>query len=134
MSNEAAENQAGILEIGSGRTCVRVVWRRWGSDLHVHIGGGAEHIGAAALVGVGPDGHRWEGVLRLPPHREDQLAREAAQALHAATGRTVCVTAGIHLERITPAEIRQIVQNVRTAAARLAATLRACPGADRTPG
>lgn len=112
------------LEAGSGRTRVWLTWRVWGSDLHVHIGGGSQHIGAVALVGRQPDGERYEGVLHVPPHREDQITLQAAQALHAATGVNICVTAGIHLDGITPGEIKAVRQNVRDGTADLAATLR----------
>ena len=44
------------LEIGSGRTLVRVNWRFWGADLCVHIGGGDDHVGAVALAGRAENG------------------------------------------------------------------------------
>jgi hypothetical protein len=85
----------------------------------VHVGGGAHHIGAVALAGRQPDGETYVSVLRVPPHKEDQLAMNAARALHAATGATVCVTAGVHLGGITAAEITAILRNVREGVERL---------------
>jgi hypothetical protein len=111
------------LNTGSGRTRVRVTWRRWGNDLHVHIGGGADHVGAVALVGQQPDGETYASVLRVPPHKEGQLAMNAAQTLHAATGATVCVTAGVHLDGITPAEIAAVLRNAEEGVGRLARRL-----------
>ena len=97
----------GQSEIGSGRTLVRLTWQRWGTDLHVHIGGGDVHIGAAALAG-----------------RADRLALAAARRLHAATAANVCVTAGIHVDAITPAEISAVTRNVEAGIERLAGELR----------
>ena len=112
------------LEAGTGRTRVRLIWKRWGSDLHVHIAAGEHHVGAAALVGRQPDGETYEGGLCVPPHKEDQLVLDAARTLHAATAVNVCVTAGIHLDAITGAEISAVVRNVDEAVARIAGMLR----------
>jgi hypothetical protein len=113
-----------VLEVGTGRTRVHLTWRRWGQDLHVHVGGGDEHIGAAALVARRSDDDVYEGVLRVPPHREDELALKAARTLHAAAGTNVCVTAGVHVDGITGAEIEEVVRNIEVAIARLAGALR----------
>ena len=112
------------LEIGSGRTRVRLTWRRWGRDLHVHVGGGDEHVGAAALAGRAADGETYAETLCVPPHKEDRLALAAAKMLHAATGVNVCVSAGIHLAGITPAEIAEVTRNVESGIERLAGELR----------
>jgi hypothetical protein len=111
------------LEIGSGRTRVHLTWKRWGSDLHVHVGGGAQHIGAVALVGRQPDGETYASVLAVPPHKEDQLALDAAKTLHTTTGANVCVTAGIHLDAISDAEIARLLRNVEKGVAHLAGLL-----------
>ena len=113
------------LEQGEGRTRAVLRYDYCGGDLRVHIGGAGEHIGAAALVGLDADGNKHVSVQRIPPHREDQLALQAAEILHEATGRTVCVTAGIHLDEITPAEIEQVVGNALAAAKRLASQIAA---------
>jgi len=119
------------FEIGDGRTRVRFTWQRIGSDLHVHIGGGAEHVGAVALAGRQPDGGLFADVLSVPGHREDGLALAAAQRLHAATGATVCVTAGIHIDSAAREEIAAIVRNAEAGASRLADVL---AGRAATPG
>lgn len=115
------------LETGDGRTRVCLAWQQWGGDLHVHIGGGEHHLGAVALVGRQPDGETCEGVLGVPPHKEAELALNAAKTLHAALGVSVCVTAGIHLDRITPAETAGVLRNVDHGVERLAALLRQRP-------
>jgi hypothetical protein len=107
------------LEVGTGRSRIRLDWRRWGQDLHVQISGGVHHIGAVALAGRGPDGRSYEHVLCIPPHKEDQLALRAAGKLHAALGVTVCVSAGVHVDRISPHEIVTVLENVEEGIARL---------------
>ena len=111
------------LEVGTGRTRVRLTWRRHGKNLHVHIGGGGDHIGVVALAGRADDGEPYAQTLRIPPHKEDRLALAAAEKLHAATGVSVCVTAGIHLEGITRAEIAEITQNAEVGIQQLAGML-----------
>lgn len=111
------------LEIGTGRMRVCLTWQRWGKDLHVHIAGGRHHVGAVALVGWQPDGELYSGVLHLPPHKEGQLAGEAARSLHGALGGNICVTAGIHLDEITPAEVEGVLENVRAGVGLLARRL-----------
>jgi hypothetical protein len=111
------------LEIGSGRTRVRLTWRRWGNDLHVHVGGGAYHIGAVALAGRQPNGETCESVFCVPPHKEGPLALNAAKVLHAAADATVCVTAGVHVDGITRAEIATVLRNVEEGVERLARRL-----------
>ena len=85
----------------------------------VHIGGGAQHIGAVALVGRHRDGAVQESVTCLTPHKDDAPARSAARAIHRATGATVCVTAGIHVDDITEAEIADVLRAVDEGVARL---------------
>lgn len=114
-----------ILENGTGRARVRLTWQRWGNDLHVHVAGGEHHIGAAALVGRQAGGEACAGVLRVPPHKEDELALEAAKQLHAATGANVCVTAGIHVAGITRQELEAVLANVEAGVASLARRLQA---------
>ena len=112
------------FETGSGRTRLRFTWQHRGNDLHVHIGGGEDHLGTAALVGRQPDGEICESVVHLPPHKEDELALKTARRLHAATGVSICVTAGIHLEAISAEEIATVLRNVDAGTERLAHLLR----------
>jgi len=91
----------------------------------VHIGGGDAHVGAAALAGRTAGGKPYAETLCVAPHKEDRLALAAAEKLHAATGVNVCVTAGIHIDRITPTEISEVTRNADAALARLANELRA---------
>jgi len=100
--------------------------------LLVHIGGGAEHIGAVALAGRDPNGHSSVQVVRIAPHREDELVRDAAATLHDRLRVNVCVSAGIHVDAITPDEIDAIVTHVRAAVRELARGL-AIPRASEPP-
>lgn len=100
-----------MLETGSGRTRLRLTWQRWGSDLHVHIGGGQDHIGAVALVGRDPSGEAYARALAVPPHKEGQMVGQAAERLHTAIGGNVCVTGGVRLDDITRDEITLVRQN-----------------------
>lgn len=110
---------------------MRLTWQHRGDDLHVHIGGGTDHIGVVALAGRQGDGQTRVEVLRVPPHKEDRLARAAAETLHAAIGVNVCVTAGIHLDNITSAEIAEVTENVKAGIERLADMLRKPDGRSR---
>ena len=111
------------LESGSGRTRIELSWEWCGDDLRVHIGGRGNHLGAVALVGRDPAGRVCSSVQRIPPHREDEIALRAAELLHGGTGRTTCVTAGIHLDKITPDEIEEVGRNALAAARLLAQRL-----------
>lgn len=113
------------FEIGEGRTRLSVAWTRWGRDLHVHIGGGAHHIGAVALFGRTPDGQAQRHVVCIPPHKEGPVVERAARALHEATGVNVCVSSGIHLDAISREEIDAVMRTAEEGVARLVRTL--CP-------
>lgn len=109
---------------------------RQGRDLQVLCGGGASHIGAVALAAPN-DGHAQQAdapplpgragqagqanqpeqvgqvetrLLALPGHREDALAQRMAQSMAEALHCAVCVSAGIHYDNITRAEIQQVEQ------------------------
>ena len=112
---------------------------RQGRDLQVLCGGGASHIGAVALAAFN-DGHAQQAdapplpgragqvgqvgqanqpeqvgqvetrLLALPGHREDALAQRMAQSMAEALHCAVCVSAGIHYDNITRAEIQQVEQ------------------------
>ena len=112
---------------------------RQGRDLQVLCGGGASHIGAVALAAPN-DGHAQQAdapplpgragqvgqvgqanqpeqvgqvetrLLALPGHREDALAQRMAQSMAEALHCAVCVSAGIHYDNISRAEIQLVEQ------------------------
>jgi hypothetical protein len=125
--NELPQSQldgAHALDVGTGRTRLQFTWRWHGEDLHVHVTGGTDHVGAVALAGRQPDGQSFADSLRLPPHREAELAVRSAKALHDALGRVVCVTAGIHLDDITQEEIKDVLATVDEGIHKLVARLK----------
>jgi gallate decarboxylase subunit D len=111
------------FEIGEDRTRLSFTWSLHGRDLRLHIGGGAEHVGAAALATRGADGAVSVQVAAAAGHREDELAGPAAGRLCRELGVTVCVSAGVHIERITPAEIEAVLRNAEAGTGKLAALL-----------
>ncbi len=92
---------------------------RWvGSDLLVCISGGEKpHIGAVAAAHPRPSlkdpavMSATSSVICYTAHKEDELARHAAEKLAAALNTRVVVTAGIHWDNLSEAGIRQVVKN-----------------------
>lgn len=103
---------------GSGRHQVAATAVALGDDLLVWLAGGTRpHVGALALTAVRPsrtDESRpsfTPALLTLPGHKEDRLALEGAQRLTTATGRTVVLVAGLHIDDATPEDIERLVTN-----------------------
>ena len=94
---------------------------RWvGSDLLVCIyGGEIPHIGAVAAAHPRPSlkdpavMSATSSVICYTAHKEDELAKHAAEKLAAALNTRVVVTAGIHWDNLSEAGINQIVENSR---------------------
>ena len=92
--------------------------RRIGTDLLVAIWGGEKpHIGAVAAAQPRPslkDPSRTSAsasVICYSGHKEDDLAKRAAEALAAEFGGRTVVTAGIHWDNLNEEGIRQVVEN-----------------------
>ena len=125
---------------------------RQGRDLQVLCGGGASHIGAVALAAPTDgqaqhaDAHSLPGradqadqvgqanppeqggqvetrLLALPGHKEDSLALRMAQSISQSLHCAVCVSAGIHYDNITRAEIQQVEQMAQNLTQRCIAAL-----------
>lgn len=120
-----------------------------GRDLLVLCGGGASHIGAVALAAPNDgqaqhaDAHSLPAradqggqanppeqggqvetrLLALPGHREDALALRMAQSMAETLHCAVCVSAGIHYDNITRAEIQQVEQMAQSLTQRCIAAL-----------
>lgn len=90
------------LVVSEGRISLSLHWSFVGKDLQVVIEGGESHIGAVALCHAGETPMQ---PLQLPHHREAELVQTVARRLASALGNTVCVSAGIHYQDITQAEI-----------------------------
>ena len=113
-----------------GRLNIYLKVFRLGRDLQVLCGGGASHIGAVALAAPAQGYELQQGqhaladqaaqpgqtaarLLALPGHKEDALALRMAQSISQSLHCAVCVSAGIHYDNITRAEIAQVEQMVQ---------------------
>jgi hypothetical protein len=92
--------------------------RRIGPDLLVAIWGGEKpHIGAVAAAQPRPSlkdpavTSATASVICFVGHKEDDLAKRAAEALAAAIGGRAVVTAGIHWDNLSEEGIRQVIHN-----------------------
>lgn len=108
------------LRRARGRVALRLTAERLGADLAVTLSGGDRpHVGAVAVSQPRPDRGATTSVLALLGHREDELARELAARLAAATRGVVTVACGVHLEAIRPEEIEVVRALARALAAAL---------------
>lgn len=92
--------------------------RSIGRDLLVAVSGGEEpHIGAVAMAQPRPSlkeprrTSATASVFCYPGHKEDDLAKHAAERLAAAFNTRVVVTAGIHWDNLSEEGIRKVVEN-----------------------
>lgn len=94
---------------------------RWiGKDLLVAIWGGEKpHIGAVAVAQPRPSlrdqrlTSATASVFCYPGHKDDTVAKEAAEKICSALNTNVTVTVGIHWENIDDAAISRVVENSR---------------------
>ncbi|MGQ9722567.1 MAG: prenylated flavin chaperone LpdD [Candidatus Jordarchaeum sp.] len=107
-------------EEGEGKCQVWAFFFLLGDDLVVGIGGGERpHIGALAVAEPRPSRAKPDvisstsSVITLLGHKDDIVAREAADSLASETNRVVTVTAGIHVENATKKEIETLLANSR---------------------
>jgi hypothetical protein len=98
------------LSLSRGRVTLRLTVNRLGADLAVTLSGGDRpHIGAVAVSQPRPaDTKATTSVIAILGHREDELARAMAARLAVVTQGIVCVTCGIHVDRIRPDEIEEV--------------------------
>jgi hypothetical protein len=89
-----------------------------GEDVLVAIWGGEKpHIGAVAVAQPRPSLKDPEvtsssaSVICLVGHKEDELAKAAAEILAAVLKTQVVVTAGIHWDNLAPEAIQHVVRN-----------------------
>lgn len=93
-----------------GRVEIILEAKKLGEDYLLTLTGGEEHAGAVA-VGLFDEksGRASSSVLTLPGHREEQLALDSARRVSRATGKTSVVVVGIHVDNISPGEIKETV-------------------------
>ncbi len=114
------------LEEGEGRCHVWTYFFFLGEDLVVGIGGGEKpHVGALAIAEPRQSRDKpgeissTSSVITLLGHKDDIVAREAADYLAKETNRVVTVTAGIHVENATEKEISTLLENSRRVTQRI---------------
>ena len=97
-----------VLTKTLGRIEVRLNAVRVGRDLIVIIDGGQGHIGAVA-AGTNCGGLAVSSVLTVPGHRDDRIAKDAAERISKRLGCNCAVVAGVHYDDITPQEIKDVL-------------------------
>lgn len=119
-----------LFRAGCGSHAVEATAVLCGGDLSLALGGGEKpHIGAIAIAVPRPsltgDGARSSSasVHCLPGHKEDLLARGVALDLAKQLGRTVVVTAGLHIDGASAQDIAQLEKNARTLLVQISAWL-----------
>ena len=84
--------------------------KKLGDDYLLTLTGGKEHAGAVAVGSFDEKSQRASSsVISLPGHREEQIALQGARHVSKATRQTTVFIVGIHLDDITPEEIRDTV-------------------------
>ncbi|MBN1189520.1 MAG: hypothetical protein JXA46_07200 [Dehalococcoidales bacterium] len=100
------------LSRGRGRTGIDLEARSLGSDLVVSISNINAHIGAVSLAEWDSLNQRASvSVITRLGHKEDSVAHDAAYRICKTLQRPVCVIAGIHIDDITQAEIKEFLEN-----------------------
>ena len=85
--------------------CALTAETRWiGGDLLIVLTGGDAHIGSVSLASEGE-----LSSLQRPRHRDAALGDRFARGLHRALGRPVTVVCGVHVDSISPEEIKIIL-------------------------
>jgi gallate decarboxylase subunit D len=101
------------LSKGRARSEVRLKADLLGNDLVVYLYNEGAHVGAVAVGDPDPEhGSASVSLITRSGHKEDGIAQKAAYRISKSLNRTVCVIAGIHLDRATRAEIKLLVRNV----------------------
>ncbi|MHB1005287.1 MAG: prenylated flavin chaperone LpdD [Chloroflexota bacterium] len=136
MDEKSARRDLWRVADGEGRLRVEATAVRVGDDLVVAIAGGtAPHLGAVALALPRPSlkdkttTSATSSVLTLLGHKDDVVAREAAERLAAALGCPVVVTAGLHVDDATAEDLAALVNGARGCVEALLAALRGKPPA-----
>jgi len=117
-----------IIEImeGKGKYKVKLVAVKSGKDLTATVAGGEEpHIGAVAIAISRPSLKNpnklsaTSSVFTLVGHKEDKLARRAAEKITKATKETTVTVVGLHINKATSQDIESLVQNTQKAVSKL---------------
>lgn len=113
------------IQIGQGRFQVTLtVYETGGNGLSCILTGGERpHVGGVAAAsprpktsGTGLTCDLW--VVCMPGHKDAELAQILAKRLCVETGQAVTLTAGLHVDHATQAEIKTLCDNCRLAVER----------------
>lgn len=107
-----------VLKTNEGAYDLEAGVRLIGQDLLIAIWGGEKpHIGAVAVAQPRPSlkdprlTSATASVICLVGHKEDELAKAAAEILAATLNTRVVVTAGIHWDSLPPEGIQRVIKN-----------------------
>lgn len=105
--------------VEDGKYSVSAQVIRCGKDVSLTIGGGeSPHIGAGALAIPRPSLRDSEtvsastSVICVPGHKEDEVARAAAQRIASAMNCVVNVCVGVHIDNADRDELMRLKQNL----------------------
>lgn len=107
----------GRYHVEEGGFRLDALLQRIGEDYLLSLWGGAAHIGAVAMAQSRPsleDPSRLSAtasVFCYVGHKEDEIVKEAAELLASALGSRVVVTAGMHWDHLTRADIARVKRN-----------------------
>ena len=93
--------------------------KKIGQDFLVTIWGGRPHIGAVAVAQPRPSlkdqslRSSTASVFCYPGHKDDIVAKEAAEKISSALNTNVTVTTGIHWDDIDEEGIKAVIKNSR---------------------
>lgn len=113
-----------IIRSGEGRYAVALELIRHDEGMTAILTGGEKtHVGAVVLA-IPRGSLTGEGgscdcyVLPVPGHKDDIVARKAAEALCVALGAPICVSAGIHIDHAETEEIKVLSKNCEAVTAK----------------
>lgn len=109
-----------LLKARKGRFRIQGLAQRVGEDILLAVWGGTRpHIGAVGIAVPRPslkDPPEWSATssnYTFLGHKEDALVKEAAEKIASRLRRNTVVTAGMHWDALSPAEIRSVESLMR---------------------
>jgi len=119
-------NRSFEISVGKGRTRVHATALPMNYGVVICICGGISHIGAVAIavpcssLDRDKKGTRvTSSVYTLVGHKDDIIARSAAETVARKLNQVTTVTVGIHVDNATREEIRALISNSDRCVARL---------------
>lgn len=108
------------ISAGTGKHKVNLIITLAGQDLVAALSGGERpHVGAVAVAIPRPslnDHGKWSStssVITLTAHKDDEVARMAAEALARKHNKVVVVSAGLHIDNASQADVKKLVLNAK---------------------